>query len=66
MSQMDRDPSSEQEFELVSERYVFVPVLLWAATMLVATLSALALPNAETQRASALIQTEAATVAYGA
>ena len=34
--------------------------------MLVATLSALALPNAETQRASALIQTEAATVAYGA
>jgi hypothetical protein len=67
MSRADRySLPSEQEFELVSDRCIVVPGVIWAAAMLVAILSALTLPDAGSQRAAAPVLTEAATVAYGA
>jgi hypothetical protein len=47
MSRIDRYPlPSEQEFELVAERYIVVPGALWGVAMLVALLAALTQPEA--------------------
>jgi hypothetical protein len=47
MSRVDRYPlPSEQEFEMLAERYIVVPGALWGAAMLVAVVAALVQPPA--------------------